>query len=67
MGKKITQYPASAGNPDVTSLIDISEFDGSIYTSKKLTITQLIDFLNTNLNLGSSFIFKNNTFLIFFF
>jgi len=61
MGKKITQYPASAGNPDVTSLIDISEFDGSIYTSKKLTITQLIDFLNTNLNLGSSFIFKNNT------
>jgi len=61
MGKKITQYPASAGNPDVTSLIDISEFDGSIYTSKKLTITQLIDFLNTNLNLGSSFTFKNNT------
>jgi hypothetical protein len=61
MGKKITQYPASAGNPDVTSLIDISEFDGSIYTSKKLSITQLIDFLNTNLNLGSSFTFKNNT------
>ena len=61
MGKKITQYPASAGNPDVTSLIDISEFDGSIYTSKKLSITQLIDFLNTNLNLGSSFTFANTT------
>ena len=61
MAKKITQYPASAGNPDVTSLLDISEFDGSIFTSKKIAISQLLTFLNSNLNLGSSFTFKNNT------
>ena len=61
MAKKITQYPASAGSPNVLSLIDISEFDGSLYTSKKLTIDQLILFLNDNLDLGSSFTFKNNT------
>jgi hypothetical protein len=61
MAKKITQYPASAGSPNVLSLIDISEFDGSLYTSKKLTIDQLILFLNDNLDFQSSFIFKNNT------
>lgn len=61
MAKKITQYPASGGNPDVGSLIDISELSGGTYTSKKLTIQQLLDYLSTNLDFGNVQVFKNTT------
>lgn len=54
MAKKITQYPASGGNPDVGSLIDISELISGVYTSKKLTFQQLLDYLSTNLAIGGS-------------
>ena len=61
MAKKITQYPASGGNPDVGSLIDISELSAGIYTTKKLTIQQLLDYLTANLNIGASTQLFNNT------
>lgn len=61
MAKKITQYPASVGNPDVGSLIDISELSGGVYTSKKLTIQQLLTYLTANLNVGQTETFLNET------
>ena len=61
MAKKITQYPASGGNPDVGSLIDISELSGGVYTSKKLTIQQLLTYLTANLNVGQTETFLNET------
>ena len=61
MAKKITQYPASGGNPNVGSLIDISELSGGVYTTKKLTIQQLLDYLTANLNVGQTQLFRNNT------
>lgn len=59
MAKKITQYPASLGNPDANSLIDISEYASNAYVTKKLTITQLLAYLNTNLQFTPVFTFKN--------
>mgnify|MGYP000219967757 CR=1 FL=1 len=59
MAKKITQYPASLGNPDANSLIDISEYASNAYVTKKLTITQLLAYLNTNLQFTPAFTFKN--------
>jgi hypothetical protein len=61
MAKKITQYPASGGNPDVGSLIDISELSGGVYTSKKLTIQQLLAYLTSNLNINQVDVFTNET------
>ncbi|CAB4152077.1 hypothetical protein UFOVP597_49 [uncultured Caudovirales phage] len=61
MAKKITQYPPSGGNPDVGSLIDISELIGSVYTSKSLTLQQLLDYLTANLDIGNVQVFKNTT------
>jgi len=61
MAKKITQYPASAGNPDTQSLIDISEKIGASYVSKKLTIDQLLNYLTGNLNINQYDTFLNET------
>lgn len=61
MAKKITQYPASAGNPDPESLIDISEKIGASYVSKKLTIDQLLNYLTDNLNINTYDTFLNET------
>jgi hypothetical protein len=61
MAKKITQYPASAGNPDTQSLIDISEKIGASYVSKKLTIDQLLNYLTANLNINQYDTFLNET------
>ena len=61
MAKKITQYPASAGNPDPESLIDISEKIGASYVSKKLTIDQLLNYLTDNLNINQYDTFLNET------
>ena len=61
MAKKITQYPASGGNPDVGSLIDVSELSAGVYTSTKLTIQQLLNYLSANLSVGGTTQFFNNT------
>lgn len=41
MGVKITEYPASTANPDLQSLVDISEKIGATYVTKKLTLQYL--------------------------
>lgn len=62
MAKKITQYPASGGNPDVGSLFDISELASGAYITKKITLAQLLSYMNANLTFNTGlFKFKNLT------
>ena len=61
MAKKITQYPASGGNPEGGSLLDISELISGNYTSKKITIDQFLAFLTANLSIGGGIQMRNNT------
>ena len=62
MAKKITQYPASSGNPDAGSLFDVSELVSGTYTTKKITLAQLLSYMNANLTFNTGLLkFKNLT------
>ena len=62
MAKKITQYPASSGNPDAGSLFDVSELSSGTYTTKKITLAQLLSYMNANLTFNTGVLkFKNLT------
>lgn len=62
MAKKITQYPASSGNPDAGSLFDVSELVSGTYTTKKITLAQLLSYMNANLTFNTGVLkFKNLT------
>ena len=62
MAKKITQYPASSGNPDVGSLFDISELASGAYITKKIKLAQILSYMNANITFNTGlFKFKNLT------
>ena len=48
MGVKITEYPVATANPDMGSLLDISEKIGATYVTKKVTMQYLVSTISSN-------------------
>lgn len=48
MGQRITDYPVATTNPDLQSLLDISEKIGATYVTKKLTMQYLVDVISAS-------------------
>lgn len=48
MGIKITEYPVATANPDLASLLDISEKIGATYVTKKVTMGYLVSTIANN-------------------
>ena len=48
MGIKITEYPVATANPDMASLLDISEKIGATYVTKKVTMQYLVSTIANN-------------------
>lgn len=47
MGEKISQYPDATANPDLASLLDISEKIGASYVTKKITMQYLVNIISS--------------------
>lgn len=62
MGEKISQYTNSvSASPNLSSLLDLSEFDGTNYDSSKWTLTDFLTWLGNNFPVQEKFTFYNNT------
>ena len=48
MGEKISNYPVATANPDMASLLDISEKIGATYVTKKITMQYLVSTIANN-------------------
>lgn len=48
MGEKISQYPDATANPDMGSLLDISEKIGANYITKRITMQYLVSTIANN-------------------
>lgn len=59
INEKITDYTASSGNPDLASLVDISEKIGLNFETRSITIQELIDLFSANSSVIN--VFKNNS------